>query len=328
MKRNWKLGDYTFTINPNGYSEQIEVVGDNAVTLDGTIISQPTLTKETYDIKSVFFQYRPRILSDIYIAKASGIEFVNNLLYVLNKEDSVVDVYSKNLASKKKSITLPPEIPIDSITSFDVDKNEKVVLADTNNVYTLVSGVVSTVSVNNILGDISGLKLIGSYIWIVTSSFYLYKLSPSDMTVINFLRLPDISYMSYGYNGLTYYDSYIIIPFTGNDSSGVYYVDISNGAIVNNFELPYKFDINDIAYNGDEFLFLSSDKTVKISTKNTVLSDLYELEMQIKGRGYLDLIDDMDVRSRVMVNDYSISRDETSLKKYTVNLSVTRIDRG
>lgn len=329
MSKKWKLGGYEFSINPNKYGEKIKIVGDTAISLDGTVISQPTSISTTYNMSSVFFQHRPRINSEVNLGEYVGIEYAGGFLYTLDNTNNTIKKYSKNLSSIEES----KQLLDNDYICFDIDYQNNI--AWVVDVYSEIHGISMDGSVSDVhyatsvVGSIVGIKLLGGFVWVVTRSSLLYKLNKDNMSIISGVDLPNIEYIDVGYRGMTAEDNFLIITFNNKEHSGVYYIDSDNGNIVNTFFISKDVKFYDVSYDGRFFVFMKyeEDKILYING-NTVLLDLYIFEREIKKKGFLDFKDDMGVTKRVVVDDYSISRMEGNLNKYKVNISATKVDRG
>lgn len=332
MADRWKLGKYEFMINPNRYGEQIEMVGDNIKTLDGTLIVQPTSTQETYSFSSTFFQHRPRIKSEVSSGGGNGIEFLNNKFYILDAKNMKVNVFNKNMSTIEKSIQIITTPNEENIIDFDVQSDETVWaverLSSQDYIHKIVGTTRTKTAVPSLMGDIVGIKRMGDNLWVATNMARLYALNPSNLSIVQYVDLPNISFASYGYRGMTAMNGYIIVSYSDSEVSGVIYIDSSNGNLCNNFYLPKRVEIKDITFDGNSFIFLVSDGSLIYSTGNTVMLDLYNLEKEIKSYGFINMIDDMGVKKRVFVSDYSIDRQEGNLYKYLVSITATKVGRG
>lgn len=327
MANRWKLGNYTFTINPNSYGEQVSLVGDTVFTLDGTVITQPTSTTEEYSLSSVFYQNRPRVVSQISMPNLSGIKYVNGKFYVLNNTTKKVDVYNSNLTFSK-SLTIATTPNGENFVAFDVQSDETIwaveVGATNDIVWKVISGVATKTTFS---GHIVGIKYDGTYLWVVSGTT-LYKFNTSFVQQ-NSLTLPYISPVNVSYRGIDIVKGYLVISFSGDTDSGAYHIDMSNGFICNSFTLPDYTEIIDVTHDGNNFIFATFNTNQLIYTNgNTLMLDVYLLEGEIKTKGFIDMIDDMGVKRRIAVSNYDIERQEGSLAKYSVNIKAIKVNRG
>jgi hypothetical protein len=332
MADRWKLGNYTFTINPNTYGEQVSLVGDTVVTLDGTVIIQPTTTTEEYNLSSIFYQNRPRVVSQVSMPNLSGIKFVSGKYYVLNNTTKKVDVYNSNL-SLSKSITITATPNGENFVAFDVELDETlwVVQSSTDDIVWKVAGGTGTVTkatFNPGRGlDITGIKYNNGSMWIVSGTT-IYNTNTS-LSILKTLTLPYISPANLAYRGMEIVNGYLVVSFVGNTESGVYHIDMNSGFICNSFALPDYSQIVDVTYDGNSFIFATFNTNQLIYTNgNTLMLDLYSLEKEIKTKGFIDMIDDMGIKRRIAISDYNIERLEGSLAKYSVDIQATKVNRG
>jgi hypothetical protein len=329
MQDRWKLGNYTFTINPNKYSEQITVVGDTIITLDGTVITQPTTNKEDYSLSAIFYQNRPRVISQVSMPNLGGMKYVNGKFYVLNNTTKKVDVYTSNM-TLSKSIAIVATPNGENFTSFDVQTDETIWAVQTSvmDVLWKVSGGTTTKTNFNLGAKVTGVKYYNGYVWVVTDNRVLYQLTTS-LSIVNSVSLPYIAPNDLGYNGMDAVNGYLVISYTNDDISGACHIDTTNGNLCNIFSLPNLTQIIDVTYDGANFIFSTYSGNQLIYTNgNTVMLDIYNLEKEIKTKGYIDMIDDMGVKRRLAVTRYSIDRQEGSIAKYNVEISATKVDRG
>lgn len=329
MSYRWKLGSYSFKINPNKYGEQIEFVGDNVQTLDGTLITQPTSTIENYSLSSVFFQYRPRITSVVASpSQTVGIEYLNNSMYVLDNGSDFVRAYSKNLSTITKSIKINNGTDINFV-AFTVSSDETIWAVEKagtgSKVHKIQSGVITPITLGI---EVSGIKYLNGFIWVVTPASVLYRLD-ANLNILQYINLPAIPYMYSGYKGMTAIGNILVVSYTDGEGLGAYFVDSTNGNLCNHFQLPESKVVNDITFDGTDYVFLvQSEQSLLYTNGNTLLLDLYNLEKQIKTTGFLIMTDDIGITRKVSVNDYSINRLEGNIHKYQVEISASMIDRG
>lgn len=335
MADRWKFGNYTFQSNPTDYSESLTMVGDTIITLNGNVITQPTYVTEKYSIQSIFFQHRPIINSVVGISNAYAIEFKNNKFYVLDNYNAVIHVYNSNFILQK-SINVVSSYA-NMYTSFDVDSSENIYLTTwdgqsshivkVNSSGTLVSDVIysrnsKAVAIQNYSGQL----------YVVTSNSLLHSLNPlyngayTDGAVSTLPLMPSDQL---GYQGATIVDNYIVVSFYSDGVSGAYHIDLNNGVVVNHFELPVANSVNDICYDGKNFIFLDkSNNQLLYSNGNSVDVDIYELKQQLDTQGMLLMTDDMGYDAYVFANDYTIDRQDDNIYKYQVTINVEKIDRG
>lgn len=329
MSDKWKFGSYTFVINPNSNSENINYIGDNAVSLNGTVISMPTVRQEQYSFSSIFFQGMPRILNQVSIPNGIGIEILSGNYYVLNNSNKRIDKYNTNfslLGSTSVSVSGNA-----NLLSFDIKNDGSFVVVDdaTNQtLYRISSSGNTNSSITGLDGTVQGIKAYNGYYWMVTSNDTFYQTDES-LNIINHVSLPYIASDKFGYRGMTVSNGYIVVSFNASDIVGAYHIDKDTGNIVNAFSLPSYIEVYDVAYDGQNFIFSTRNNNQLVYTNgNTVLADVYTLENNIRNNGYLYMIDDMDVTRKVSVSNYSIERKEGFAQMYDVSITVNKIDRG
>lgn len=335
MSDRWQFGSYTFKSNPTDYSENISYVGDTVVTLNGNVITQPTYVQEKYQIQSIFFQHRPLIRNIVAVSNANAIEFKNNKFYELDSKNAKVNVYNSNFALQK-SINVVSTYS-NAYTSFDVDTSENIYLSTWDG---QISHMVKVNSSGTLVSDgtyRSGYKIVAiqnynGQLYVVTSDSVLHMLNPLINGTYNDNKSSSLPYMppdQLGYQGATIIDHYIVVSYFSDWVSGAYHIDLNNGATVNHFELPSANIVNDICYDGNNFVFLDkSNNQLVYSNGNTVDVDVYELRLQLDTQGMLLMTDDMGFDVYVFANDYTVNRDDTNIVKYQVSIDVEKVDRG
>lgn len=334
MSDKWKFGSYIFKSNPTNYSENLSYVGDTVVTLNGNVITQPTYVQEKYQIQSTFFQHRPLLRNIVAVSNASAIEFKNNKFYELDSKNAIVNVYNHNFVLQK-SISVSYGYA-NKYTSFDVDTSENIYLSTWDG---SMSHILVVDSSGNLIsdgtysvGEIVAIQYYSSQLYVITSNSILHKLNPihSGMyTDALSANIPKMPIDQLGYQGATIIDHYIVVSYNSNGVSGAYHIDLNNGTTVNHFELPVSNVVNDICYDGTNFVFLDkSNNQLLYSNGNTVDVDVYELRLQLDSQGMLLMTDDMGFDVYVFANDYSINRDDTNIVKYQVTIDVEKVNRG
>jgi hypothetical protein len=335
MADRWTLGQYKFTINPNKYGEQATMVGDTVVMLDGTVISQPTAMKEEYKLSSIFYQNRPIIKNTVSVPNLGGIEYKNGMYYVLNNTSKTIDVYTTNFSFVKSLAIIVNPIGTENFTSFDITSTENIyaIKSDlvTDYLYKVAGATVTPIQVpSSVSGRVKGVEYdeISGNLWLITDTNTLYKTN-INFTVFTTVTMPPIN-PAKGYRGMTMVGlNMLVISFNSDNMNGVYFVDTSNGYICNYFSLPDYADISDVTFNGTDYIFSTSVGNKLLYTNgNTLLLDIYNLENEIRSNGFLSMVDDMGVTRRVTVSDYRIERMEGSLQKYSIDISVTKVNRG
>lgn len=321
----WKLGSYTFAVNPSKYGENYELIGDTVTTLNGTVISQPSTIKESYSFEGIFFQYRERIMSEVSIGNADFIEYVNGSFYTFDKTSKKVSKFSSSL-SLQSQVTLATS----NERGFDFDGTYYWIIEENapNQLKKFSSaGVLSqTITISGVTPK--GLSIFGGYAWILGSNSKLYKYELSLGAQIAYADLPTIPSSETAYVGMTEQNGYLVIAYNYDDFIGAYHLDTTNGTVVNQFSIPVSRDSLDVAYDGKNYVFLGDDDIVRYTNGNTILLDIYNLEKEIKTKGYLDMVDDMGVVRRVFIEDYEIQRLEGNIHKYNVSISATKVNRG
>lgn len=341
MSNRWKLGNYTFLNNPSDSSQTYEIVGDTVTTLNGNVISQPSGYNQKYSIQALFFQHRPRLLSTVGMSNAIGIEFFNGDFYALNKVSNTIDVYSSNLSTLNKSITLPA-MKCTQYVSFDLDYQGNFYILSYDGAYSYITCLSSG---GNLSYDLqwknaqgTSIEYVNSYLYIVTTDNEVRKVNPSSSLVeLEYAVLPSTSG---GYRGSTSTGQFLIVSYCNNGNLGTYHIDTNTGSIVNNFEVSLNLtsssQINlysnqqwDLAFDGINYVFLYPfNSTLFYSSGNTVMLDLYNLEQEILNNGYIKMIDDMGNIIYVAITDYSIDRKDNALQKYQVTMNIQVVDRG
>lgn len=331
MSDRWQLGSYTFVINPNKYGESGSYIGDNAVTLDGTLISQPTVVEEQYNFSSTLYQGMPRILSQVSVPNGSGIEIMSGNYYILNNNTKNIDKYNSNLALLS-STALSSTNTGQNYTSFDVDPSGNFYAVEDliggQYLHTVTSSSKTFKTISNVSGVVKGIKYDSGNLWLITDKYILYQ-TDTNFNIINQVTLPYIDPAYLGYKGMTIIGNYLVLVFNSSDITGVYHIDKSTGIIANAFSLPNYTQILDVAYDGQNFVFITNLSSQLVYTNgNTLLADVYTIESNIRNNGYLYMIDDMGVNRKVTVSNYSIDRQDGYLTMYNIQLTVSKIDRG
>jgi len=328
MSDRWQLGSYTFTINPNKYGEQITYVGDNALTLNGTLISMPTVTQEQYNFTSTLWQPMPRILNQVSIPNGSGVKVVNSNYYILNNVTKNVDVYNSNFGLVKSVNILSGNA---NLLAFDVEPNGTILAVDNSGTqffYTIPpSGSATKTTLPGFNGVVQGIKFDNSNMWLVTNNNILYKTDLS-FNILGSISLPNTSnYL--GYRGMTIAGNFLVLSFNNSDTVGALHIDRATGSIINEFGLPSYTPVLDVAYDGTNYIFLTQIGSQLLYTNgNTLHADIYVIENNIKNNGFLYMIDDMGIKRKVTVSSYQIDRVEGYLTMYNIQLQVDKIDRG
>lgn len=332
MSDRWQFGNYTFVINPNKYSENINYIGDNALTLNGTLISMPTLMQEQYTLSSTFYQGLPKVTSQVSVPNGSGVKLLSGNYYILNNTTKKIDQYNSNF-SLIKSTTVPLSGGTNVMT-FDIASNGTIYAIDDSaggqHLYAIPTSGSATISTIKNIGSSSavGIKYDSGNLWLVSDQRTLYQ---TDITfnVMKQLSLPYIDPQYLKYKGLEIVGNYLVLSFNSADMTGAYHIDKSTGIIANAFSLPSYTPVVDVTYDGKNFIFMTQTGSQLIYTNgNTLLSDIYTLESNIRNNGYIYMIDDMDIEKKVTVSNYSIDRVDGHLQMYNVDLTVSKIDRG
>lgn len=326
MSDRWKLGSYTFEINPSDYSENITIVGDNAVTLGGFIVSQPTLVKEEYSFSSTFWQGNPRILNTVSMPNGSGIKMLSGNYYVLNNSTKKIDVYNTGYSSLKHI-----SVSGNNLTSFDVAPVETCYvvenLSSSQILHTVTSSTQSTKTISGLSGNVTGIKFYNNNLWMVTDKDILYN-TDMNFKILNSVNLPSISPNYLGYRGLGIGGSYLLVTMNTSDMSGVYHIDMSTGSIVNAFSIPTMMNLLDVVYDGTNFIFINDQNQLVFTNGNTVLADIYTIDNQIKTSGTLTMVDDMGVNRTITVSQFNPQRVDGYMQMYKVDITGTKVDRG
>lgn len=329
VSEKWQLGNYTFTINPDKYGEGYSFIGDNAVTLDGTVISMPTVVQEQYNFSSTIYQGNPRLLSQVSMPNAVGTKFLSGNYYVANNSTKKIDQYNSNFSLIKSYNTGISSS--NNIVALDIAPNGTIYALDdvsggqSLHTITSVSGNTSS-ALKNISYIAKGIKYDNNNLWIVDAKGNLYQ-TDMNFNINNQLTLPYIDPQYLGYRGMEIVGNYLVATFN-SDFNGAYHIDRTSGIIANAFEVPTNPTVYDITYDGQNFIFLTSNNQLVYTNGNTALADIYTIENNIRNYGYLYMTDDMGVKKMITVSNYSIDRVDGYLTMYNIQLSVTKIDRG
>jgi hypothetical protein len=322
----WQYGNYVFAINPNSQGTGLEVVGDNGRFLSGASFSQPSFLLEKYGVNAVFFQNRSHQVSQVSLQNSNFIEYYNGNLYVLNKTDDRVDIYNSNFILSS-SISLS-SVPNKTYLGFDVQSDGIWVLSDNSTddtVYKvgLDGSLSSTNSVSRTVIS-SGIKQLNGYLWILRTNGAIDKVRITDFVKVSTLNLPnDLSYV--GLSAST--DGNFLIVGNNDIYQKIYHVDYLTGNIINQISFDNMQSMDDVSSNGINFYTLKNQK-LSVIKGNTVECDLFLLEKEIDSKKYVDLIDDMGVKKRVSVSDYSRSRRKEFEHMYDVSMSIVKTNRG
>lgn len=333
MSERWRIGSYEFKINPNSYSEQYEMVGDTVTTINGTIISQPTFVDESYMISSIFFQPRPRILSEV-ATNGTNVCMANNRYYFYNQTDRKIRRYNTNLVLEA-TVTVAGT---DSFVAFDVSgavgsETYYMVTGDTTSAKLCLvnnTGVTSSYGTLMVGEQITGIKRYDTRYYVITKSGKIYRYN-FGYVQIDRVDLPSVPTGGYlGYRGIDVTAGIATVSCVSFDNlTTIYQIDIANdGSVVNAFALEKNFNANDIVMVNGNFSLVTNDNTIVTTNGVTVLLDIYKLKKEVFDKGYLDMKDDMDVTRRVAVRDIKVDRNEGYLHKYAVSLSVVKVNRG
>jgi hypothetical protein len=321
----WKYGNYQFAINPNSQSARISVVGDEVRTLTGALISQPTGLQESYNISAVFFQPRSRALGQTVLTNAIFVKTYNNQFYALNRTNDSIDIYNQSYVFVS-SISLSA-VTNKSYMAFDVQPDGIWIVSDNganDTVYkiSLAGALLSTNSVAKTISA-SGLRYFNGYLWILRTNGTIDKIRPTDFVKMLTLALPYGLY----YYGMTSDANYLIVG--NNDSySKIYHVDSVTAGVVNQITFDNILSITDVAYDGTKFYILNNTNQLQIIMGNTVEIDIYNLQNQITGYKFVNLVDDMGATTRVYVSDFSAERRQEYEHLYNVSMTINKIDRG
>jgi hypothetical protein len=332
----WKYGNYDFLINPSEQETRIEMVGDEVRMLSGDLISQPTHLKETYSIHATFFQPRNRLISQISLPNVMSISYLGGKFYVLNKTNDRIDVYNSNyvyLSSISLSTIVNKDYQaIDAQPDcFWIVSSGDETLASTNKdtVYkialngTKISSSLILRDIIHLSVDPSGIKFFAGNLWVLRLNGWIEKYRVSDMANVAILKLPNGVY----YSGLDYDSEYLLVG-NNDDYSKIYHVDFSNAQIVNQITFENMAILTDVAYDGAKFYAVGTTGKCQIVLGNTVDRDLDRLRKEIKRYSFVDLIDDMSVKTRVAVEEFSEGQRDGFEKMYDVSMSVCKVDRG
>jgi hypothetical protein len=330
VSEKWQLGSYTFTINPNKYGEGYTYVGDNAVSLDGTVISMPTTIQEQYNFSSTLYQGNPKLISQVSMPNAVGVKLLSGNYYVANNSTKKIDQYNSNFGLIKSYNTGAGSG--NNLLALDIAPNgtlyalEDLVGGQYLHTITSTTGNTSK-TVTNMSNKIEGIKYDNGNLWMVDTSGVLFQ---TDMNFnINMqVTLPYIDPQYIGYRGMEIVGNYLVVTFNNSDINGAYHIDRTTGIIANAFGVPTNPKVYDVTYDGQNFVFLTSNNQLIYTNGNTLLADIYTIESNIRNNGYLYMTDDMGVQKKVAVANYTIDRMDGYLTMYDIQLTVTKIDRG
>src|SRR5437764_8408351 len=160
VSEKWQLGDYTFTINPNKYGEGYNFIGDNVVTLYGTVISMPTVVQEQYNFSSTLYQGMPRLLNQVSMSNGVSVKLLSGNYYVANNSTKKIDKYSSNfilLSSTSTGITSANLLALDVVPSGTMYVLDDLVGGQTLHTVSS-SGSATTKVLSNISGEAQGIK--------------------------------------------------------------------------------------------------------------------------------------------------------------------------
>lgn len=324
----WKYGNYEFRINPSSVSNSIDFVGDELRTLNGALVSQPTGTKESYEVDAVFYQPRTRAISEVSLA-ADYVDLYNAKYYCINKSNIRIDIYNSNM-SYASSISLSA-IANKNFKGIDVVNDGIWILCRDEGVADYITKINHAGTI--IIGQVSLPIIVGQHITDVEQmSGYLYALRAGRIERLSIPTLSKSLEFTIPLNGTTKglsSDGTYIIVGVGDLAYGniIYHVDTSNGKIVNAISSDDLIAINSLAYGGNNFYVFSSNKLQKLFG-NTTMLDINNLEKQIDSYSFVNLVDDAGTTRRVMVSSINKQRQLGYENMHNISLTIEKIDRG
>lgn len=323
----WKYGNYEFRINPSSAEVSTELVGDTLRTLSGALVSQPSFLKDSYDVESVFYQPRSRVISQVSIQNAAFIRYESDRFYVLNKVNDRIDIYSRNMSSLTGSIPLTG-VSNKSYMSFDIVGNIIWVVSKagtTSDVVTQLNSsgsVISSGSVSKTI-DCSGVRYFSGSLWLLRTTGKIDLIKPSDFTKTRTIVLPDGLY----YSGISSDGNFLIVG-NGDSYNKILHIDVASGKIVNQISPSNMGRPVDFAYDGKHYYVMSESNGIQKIEGNTVERDLFLFQHEISTKSFVDMYTDMGVKIRAVINDLSIRRRIGFEHLYDVSMSITKVDRG
>jgi hypothetical protein len=272
----------------------------------------------------------PKILSQVSVPNGCGIKILSGNYYVLNNTTKGVDQYNSNFSFIKSTNVMSGNV--NNLIAFDVEPNGTIIALDdtvTQNLRTITSSGNTSSPIATITGSqITGVQYDSGNLWFVTKNNTLYQTDMS-FNILKSVNLPNISPNNLGYKGMTIANNYLVVSFNSSDITGVYHIDRTTGNIVNAFSLPNYTPIVDIEYDGTNFIFMTQTGSQLIFTNgNTLYADMYTIEQNIKNNGFLYMVDDMGVKRKITVSNYSIDRVAGYLTMYNIQITASKIDRG
>lgn len=331
MSSRWKFGQVQFRINPSSTSSTVSQVGDNARTLGGAVISQPTGYIETYRMTGRVYQPNAKVLREITMPNTQFIKHYRNNgnIYILNTASSRIEEYDKNF-NNIRNIPISTQAYMGYV-GFDVHNGNFYVFSKVSSTEEMIyrlslnGALVGGISNRVPVGPPLGFAFVGDYLWRLTST-KMQKLNyfASDFAEMKHIHLPNPAqtYSPDGYLGLTAVDDrYLVTSLNRGDSRIIYHMDTFTGSIASVFHIEDAHFIDDIEQIDDRIIILNkTNKSIQIINGNTALLDLHKIEREIEEHGYIYVEDDMGYQTRVTIADYSKERIQGYEHMYTINM--------
>ncbi|WP_336784166.1 hypothetical protein [Paenibacillus illinoisensis] len=323
----WKYGNYEFGVNPNGMETSTELVGDNVRTLSGATISQPSFLKDSHSVTSVFYQPRSRAIAQAVVQNSSAVCFENEQLYVLNRVNDRIDVYSSNLSNRVSSVSLS-NLQNKNYVNLDVVSNRFWLVSSVNSSTDSITqldfngNVVSSGTVSKTM-ECSGIRYFNGYLWLLRTNGNIEKIRTNDFAKVTVVVLPYELY----YSGLSSDSNFLIV---GNRDSynKLYHVDTKTGKIINQIYFDKMNPVYDVTFDGKYFYTINQNNVLQKIDGNTVECDLHLFQYEIENYAFVNMITDMGVSMKVMVSNMSIKRRLEFEHMYEVSMTITKVDRG
>lgn len=321
----WKYGAYEFRINPYSQSHKITMVGDEVRTLSGAVISQPTGMVESFSVSSMFYQPNTKVVNKRNLSGANYIEESNGKIYSLNKTMDKIVVMNSNLVVEKEislaNLTNKNYVGFDVIDSsiwIATDDGVNRVIYKTD----LFGNLIANYSLLNKTSTIVGIEVLGTNVFILYNNAILEKYNLT-ISLIDTISLP------YGvfYQGLTSNEGFLLAGNSDEDYLTIYHIDPTLKTVANAIHVDNVL-VTDVAVVNGYILVLDSNSNVTYLRGNTTVLDIFKLEREIELMGYVNMVDDMGVVSRVVVDGITVKRVQGFEHMYDVSLDVVKVNRG
>jgi hypothetical protein len=338
MDKRWTIGDYTFTINPDNAKSKFTIVGDDAKTLNGNIISQPSFFKKELSLSSIIFGYNPRqqkitsLLDDYAV-------YTTHCIYTVNLAQKKIRKLNKD------SLALIEEVSYTqtgSFVGFDIctangayyalvsyaGSDATVYLIDT------LGALVSTKTFNLNFTSLTGFKYLFGYFYFLSSDGYLLKFDTDGFLKIT-SRFPLHMGGTTTYSGLTTTDDgrlnlVTIMTYQGATTERfVQTIDINKLSTMCSFLINISpTAIKSIFCVENQIAFLHIGGELSHYLMNDAHYKVLLLEQTLTTNPKLKMVDNNGVIDTFNVKNYQVERINDSFSKFRVQINGEIVDRG